>query len=246
MPIPGLQTLVDRCFHLFSKLKLTVNIKKSQYVLFKTKKSKDNFIVSIDNGQLERVNIFKYLGVVLNENLGDIGPDVVRCYTAFLAQFNGMFSKFGFANAEMISFLFKTYCSSFYGAEMWLNDSQYDRKTQKMEVCYHRAVKRICGFSLWDSNHQACEQSNIPIFKHLLAKRVFGFYRRNVSSKSPCMKFLKFYFFSDSYFGKNVRFLFNSKYGINVDLYDFKTLHSRIKFVERHEERSGGFLSDLS
>ena len=115
-----------------------------------------------------------------------------------------------------------------------------------MEVFYHRAVKRICGFSPLDSNHQACEQINAPIFKHLLAKRAFGFYRRNVSSKSPCMKFLKFYFFSNSYFGKNVRFLFNSKYGINVDLYDLKTVHSRIKFVERHEERSGGFSSDVS
>ena len=36
--------------------------------------------------------------------------------------------------------------------------------------------QKVAGLIVWDSNHEACEIVNVPILKHLLAKRLITFY----------------------------------------------------------------------
>ena len=50
-----------------------------------------------------------------------IKRDIDRAVNSFLGQFNMMCSKFYFVDRNMIYYLFKSFTSSFYGAELWSN-----------------------------------------------------------------------------------------------------------------------------
>ena len=67
------------------------------------------------------------------------------------------------------------YLMSFYGMELW-----YPNLTKsnlyKMSVGYHKAVKRLVGLNVWDGNHDACAVAEVPIFKHLFARRLISFF----------------------------------------------------------------------
>ena len=90
--------------------------------------------------------------------------DVDRVINSFLRQFNSLYYKFNYLNLETLSFLFRSYSSSFYGAESWYYNLQI-KTFRKISACYHAAVKRVCGLNVWDSNHAACQLVNVPIFK---------------------------------------------------------------------------------
>ena len=68
--LKGLQTMTDEILQYFNNIKLSVNVDKSKYLVFKRKKN-INFAntLKLDNMQIERVSNLKYLGVFLNENL---------------------------------------------------------------------------------------------------------------------------------------------------------------------------------
>ena len=74
--------------------------------------------IYLNNCSIERVSILKYLGVHLSEDL-DIKADCDRVVKSFLRQFNSMYNKFNFLPTEVLSFLFKTYTTSFYGINLW-------------------------------------------------------------------------------------------------------------------------------
>ena len=51
--------------------KLSLNIKKTNYIIFKSKHKLINFKlnITIDNIEIEQVSFTKFLGVIINENL---------------------------------------------------------------------------------------------------------------------------------------------------------------------------------
>ena len=53
-----------------------------------------------------------------------------------------MHNKFHYLIVECLSFLFKSYCCSFYGCELFT---------------YHKTVKKIANFGVRGCNHEACQ-----------------------------------------------------------------------------------------
>ena len=190
--------------------------------------------MSIGDCFLERVPSIEFLGTVLSQDISDITLDVDRVMKSFLGQFNGLYHRFNFLDLTILVFLFQSYCMSFYGVEMWYDKVCSSSSYNRAAVTYHKAIKKICKMNNWESNHDACERSGKPIFRHLLAKRVYSFYKRLVSSSEVQ---LQYYFFT-SYFARNVRNLFRNFYEINIDSYDFKAVFACIEYVQRNEERS--------
>ena len=68
--------------------------------------------------------------------------DSDRVLNKFLRQYNSMYHRFNFASREVIYHLFKTYSSSFYGIELWYNESNRNRAFNNVSVGYHKAVKK--------------------------------------------------------------------------------------------------------
>ena len=163
--------------------------------------------------------------------------DVDRIMNAFLRQFNGMFSKFSFLNFNARCFLFNSFCSSFYGMETWV-ETLREYQLKKISVAYHKAVKRVGGFEVWNSNHDACEAVGVLLFRHLWAKRLLFFWHRLCLSRSPCTANLRYYFASKSCLYAKIDALFSDKYDIKVALNPLCAINSRIYFVQKHEPRS--------
>ena len=95
---------------------------------------------------MKRVSEFKYLEISLSEDLKN-SKDVDRVMGAFLKPFLCIYSKFSYTNIEVLTFLFKTYASSFYGIETWFNSFR-NREIRSISVSYQKAVKRIAGLQV--------------------------------------------------------------------------------------------------
>ena len=111
-------------------------------------------------------------------------------------------------------------------------------KLHKISVAYHKAVKTICGLNYWDNNHAACDQAGVPIFRHLLAKRLISAWFRICSSNSPCLANLKYYFKHKGMFTAKIeRWIFDN-YSVNIKDNPFCAIVARINYVQRTEPRS--------
>ena len=237
----GLQILIDVVINLSNKLCLTINARKTQYIVFIYDRRLRNldYHVSIDDENIERVFTCKYLGVCLNDDLS-LDSDVNKCCKVFLGQFNSMYYKFNFVNTDQLLYLFNSYCMSFYGLELWSGGLHRLRMFDSISISYHKALKRIVGLSPYHNNHDAAAMSGSLLFKHLLASRIVSFLFKLVFNSSPCMMYLKNYFRNDSFMYKNIRLYFSMNYNIDF-LYENNlcALKSRIKFVQRNEPSSG-------
>ena len=233
----GLQKLLDSFYSEICELGLEVNTSKCAYMIFRKCKKPQALTskVFLDGKIINRVADFKFLGVIMTENFSNCA-DIDRATNSFLRQFHGMNSKFYFCDDAVRNFLFKTYTSSFYGIETW-----YDFKNKdiyKIGVTYHKAVKKIAHLNVWDSNHLGCDVVGVPIFKHLLAKRLVCAFHRICSSESPCFSIYKFYFRYKSNFSRCINEIFMKFYNVRVESGPLVALLARINFVQAHEPRS--------
>ena len=159
--------------------------------------------------------------------------------SSFLKQFNSLFYKFNYVDRKVLTFLFRTYTSSFYGLENWTLTG-CKRDFQKLSITYHKAVKRICSMNVWESNHDACKIAEVHIFKHLYAKRRAAFMYSLLKSNSPCVLPLRNYFQLKSFAVESFREYFLQEYQLS-DVFSnpLCAVYSRINFVEKNERSSG-------
>ena len=122
---------------------------------------------------IRRVNEWEYLGVILSENF-TLDADTARLSRALIKQSHSLYSNFFYHSGHMLSYLFRTYTSSFYGAETWYSFKKAS-VFNVLAVVYHKCVKKVEGLNIWDSNYEACEIVKVPIFKYMLAKRLVSF-----------------------------------------------------------------------
>ena len=154
-----------------------------------------------------------------------------------LKQFNGMYSKFHYVTRDVLCYLFTTYTSSFYGIELWYDEIPKSL-LNKMSVTYHKAVKRISGHNVWDSNHDACDTAGVYVFKHLLSKRMLCFWNNMTKSRNPCLGNLRYYFRHSSSIFQRLSKLFYEVYSVDILNNPMCALMSRIGYIQRTEPRS--------
>ena len=235
----GLQFLIDKLVEVISGIRLQINPNKSQYMVFKHKPRKlIESTVRIGDCDLERKSSCKYLGVILMDT-GHIKEDVDRCCSAFFSQFNGLYQRFNFVDFDTLLHLFLTYCSSFYGIELWCEYIEKPSFYNRISVAYHKAIKKLCRMHIWESNHDACERAGLAIFKHLLAIRSLNFFKNIIFSRSECMKDFTHFFSFYSNFRKCISGTFSKIYSLGNILKEQKCIvKARVNFVQRNEPRS--------
>ena len=234
----ALQAILNKTFRILENLCLKVNISKCSYIVFtKNPRIKVETKLFLSGMELKRVIACKYLGVNFAENLS-CEEDVDRVLNSFLRQFNSLYSKFHYLHLDTLSYLFKSYTSSFYGIESWYFKLKA-KSLNKISVAYHKAVKRIAGLNVWDSNHVGCEIAKVPIFRHLFAKRLVNNFFSICESKSPCLRKFNYYFRYKSVMNTEVSKYFDKNYEIsNLKVNPLCAILARIDFVQRTEPRS--------
>ena len=88
----------------------------------------DSCIFRIDNKPIDCVNSFSHLGHLITSSLYD-DEDIVRRRGDFIGQVNNVICYFRELNSFVRNNLFRSYCTSFYGCELWsldIRQSLYD------------------------------------------------------------------------------------------------------------------------
>ena len=234
----SLQILINEANAEAHELKLKFNKNKSKWITFRAPGNKQNIVKDMEmNGEpVGRVDIFKYLGYILRSDLLNV-DDIQRAMKKFYCEFNNILRKFSFADINVKLYLFRYYCLQIYGADLWLKDEGSVSTLKNFAVGYHKAIKKILGISSHESNHFACQEAQMPIFKHLLNKkrimtaiRLFYF---------PCNYFKKVLPFLkiSSVFRARMEKLSHREYDIEfVFENDVDAINSRIIYVQNHEE----------
>ena len=239
----GLQFLIDKMSSLLLQNGMVINVAKSSYVVFGSKSSIRNFRDVFLLGQvMERSSSCVYLGTVLSGDMS-LKLDMDRAMNSYLKQFNSMYYRFNSLDNNLKFFLHKTF-TSFYATELWYDDLMNRNRFRKVEICYHKCIKRVAGLNVWDSNHLACSIVGVPIFRHLLAWSCLCLFIRMLKTKSPCISRFRYFFRYKSMMSFKVKQLFRSCYNVNdIFVNDLAAIKSRIDFVERNEPRSSYAIS---
>ena len=148
----GIQTM---CEHISRELdevhvwlsvnKLSLNVDKTNSILFGNRKNIDNVCISMNNSIITRVCATKFLGVVIDEKLA--WKDHIRPYL-YLHQIYQRPSEFFYRVRHLLnpSALFILYCSLFlpyltYCAEIWGNT--YTSNIHCIFILHHKKIVRI-------------------------------------------------------------------------------------------------------
>ena len=71
-----------------------------------------------DGKPTDFVSSFSHLGHVITDTLDD-GPDITKRLGNFIGQVNDVLCFFGKVSCDVKARLFRAYCTSFYGCELW-------------------------------------------------------------------------------------------------------------------------------
>ena len=175
----ALQLLIDKCVNEASKLQLAFNENKSKCMVFKSnsrvKVLSNRYL--LNGSYVEIVKSFKYLGYFIQDNLCN-AKDITETMNRFYREFNIVLRKFNFADSSVKLYLFKQCCLQFYGCEMWFANERALSQLSQFAVAYHKAIKKLLGLSMHESNHYACQEARLFTFEHMLNKiRIFFVYR---------------------------------------------------------------------
>ena len=135
--------------------------------------------------------------------------------------------------------MFQSYCSSFYGAELWIDRKRCLGNFKQCSVSYHSALKKILGIPKFYSNHFTCNALNTLTFENFINFKCLKFLFWLSKCNSDCFYLHKIYFLNSSNYISNFNKLWFNKYGVtNVLENDLCALISRIWFVQSREESS--------
>ena len=234
----GLQYLIDRISSLLIQHGMVINVGKSSYIVFGSKSSINKFHSIVLLGEeMKRSPSCVYLGTVLSGDMS-LKLDMDRAMNAYLKQFNSIYYRFNSLDSNLKFFLYKAF-TSFYAIELWYDNLINRNKFRKVEICYHKCVKKVAGLNVWDSNHLACSIVGVPVFRHLLAWSCLSLYNRMFKTRSPCVSRFRYFYRYRSLMSSRVRELFRSIYNINeIFDNDLAAIKSRINYIERNEPRS--------
>ena len=234
----ALQMIINEALKESNNLKLAFNHSKSKYMVFRSKHSKPvSFGLILINGiPLERVETFKYLGFILNDTLSNV-DDICRVRNKFYSNFNSLLRKFHIADTRVKLFLFRQFCLQFYGIEMWIQNHKAANAIKQFEIGYHKAIKKLLGFSYHESNHYSCQEASLLTFQHLINKVKFNSTIRLFINPCAYVAKLKDYLGVSSVLLREIREIFLNIYNIEAIFeQDRDAVMSRILYVQNHEQ----------
>ena len=233
----GLRILLNVINDCINDHKLLINVIKTKVMVFRNKRKYvfNDLSFYLNGTILENVSSFKYLGCILNFDLDD-SLDILKGLSSFNKSFGFLFRKFYSLEPGIFYSLFSSFCSSFYGSELWFYRFKCRESFNKLAVSYHSALKKILGLPKFYSNHVACSALDAYTFKHFINMKILRFAFWLKDCQSLCFYSLKHYFFSSSSFIDRFNQTWQEVYEVGDVLNnDVQAILARIKFVQDRE-----------
>ena len=176
--------LLNICESFGKEYNVKFNSKKSHLIVFNNIPNYVNMLPLYLNGEILNV---KQKAIHLGHPIGNINCNEVAISTGInnmIWRTNYVMTKFGFCNAEVRSFMFRTYCTSFYGCPLWRLDSKY---INRFYSCWRKCIRKI-----WNIPYR----THCRFIKHLfggpdiasdLLCRFLSFYYNTINNNNPCI-----------------------------------------------------------
>lgn len=146
--------------------KLTVNVTKTKYMIFKTFNNALNLNLHLNNIPVERVYQFKHLGLIIDQNLN--WDDHLTCLKKRISPIAGVFWRlkniltqstkkqlyYGFFNSHVQ-----------YGVMFWSTASAY--KVKEIQTLQNRAIRNLFDYKYLHSTTDMHEREEILLIKQL-------------------------------------------------------------------------------
>ena len=198
-PTPqALQKLLNICEQYAADVELLYNTKKTFCMMVTPKWLKyiDVPHIYLNDKELTFVQEHKYLGIIISCKMCD-DLDIKQQTRALYARGNTLISKFRKCDLNVKIKLFKTYCNSFYGSNLWIN--YHSNVMSKLKYAYGRIFSTL--FKIHDKedilNNMIVHQ--IDPIEVILRKVAFSLYSRVNLSKNTLVKtIVDSLFFCDS------------------------------------------------
>ena len=185
----GMSKLLSECQRYGIECDIMFNPKKSAVMFIKPEFMKNAKLpdFEINNETIDVVKQYLYLGHIICDSLSD-DLDIARQRKKIYAQGNCLLRKFHMCTVDVKVTLFKSYCSSFYTAQLWTNYTQ--NAINKLYIAYHNIMKLLIGANKREHTRPICVTLNIKFCPALIRNLVYKFMKRLITSENTILKAL--------------------------------------------------------
>ena len=185
----GLFKLIAECQKYGIEFDIIYNPLKSAVMFFKpefmSKIRMPNFKICDEN--INVVQEYTYLGHILTDTMSD-NLDILRQRRKLFAQGNSIRRKFYMCSIDVKLTLFRSYCSSLYTAQLWVNYSK--SVMNKLYIAYHNMLKLLIGVAKREHTRPICVTLDVPYCPSLIRNLVYKFMGRLIKSNNDFIKAL--------------------------------------------------------
>ena len=207
-PTPSaLRKLLAVCETSGSSLKLKFNPEKTQCIRFGLRSSEVCNTFKFCGKSIKCEKAVTHLGHILTENLRD-DLDIKRCRADFIKRANCTLHRFSFCTPEVLSYLLRCYCMSFYGCAIWDLSSPL---IKCIDVCMNKVLRRVwslpynCHTGIIHVVSDCCSVFNVCYNR---------FCKLLLTAKCSCNRLVREVFVSSSFSCRNY-IGYNNKYGFS-------------------------------
>ena len=176
---------VNTCSKYAEEYGIKFNGKKSQYMFFRgtncAQETKEPFIVEGDEIKVSESAV--HLGHRISSSDKHVG--IKGASSNFWKGFNMFMCNFGHVYSFVKCKLFKQYCCSFYGAPLWILDSNSIRE---LHVAYRKALRQTWSVPYNTHTRTVLSLSEVNPLETQLYKRVCKYMRTNLNHANPVVK----------------------------------------------------------
>lgn len=247
----AMRSMLDICDHYAHDYHILFNARKTKSLVMMPNKRRgyspcfEQCVFYIDNTPIERVESFSHLGHSLTSSLSD-DKDISKRCGEFASQANNVLCYFRNLNSSVRFRLFRSYCTSFYGCELWHLDNH---NIENLCVAWRKGMRRV--FDIPSRTHNKLLPllgKCLPLFDEICL-RSLKFAHKCMFHSSSLIRTVASFGILDargfSFFGRNISLCMH-RYGMSV--FDFFN-NNFSKLIDKYVHTSCAFsdvvLADL-
>ena len=203
--VSGLQNMLDCCSEFASTYNVKFNPSKSKCITFSQKKNIGSPELYMNDIKLDNVQLVKHLGHIITSDLTD-DKDIMHQTSMYNRKANAVLSDFKHISGDLRVQIMQSYCSSFYGSQLWdLSNTCIDR----LSISWRKSIRKALNVPA--RTHSVylpliCEC--LPLNAQL-ELRVMKFYMNGINSTNRTFRFLSNHACMNrgSTIGKNINYI---------------------------------------
>ena len=183
--ISSLNTMLKICETFSDEYKILFNASKSKLVVFGNDSNCTD--VFLQGNVIVKTKVEKHVGNLVGSDFNIKSQVAQNACNQLYGKVNLLIRQMGACNCFILYKLFKNYCMSFYGCQLW-NYSAF-KVVNTVYVAWRKCVKRILKLPCTTHSkllYQICHDASIDLQLH---KRFLRFFISSVNSSNSCVIF---------------------------------------------------------